>query len=185
MDKRVIKTKREIRKAFVTLVSKKEWEKITVKEIAELAEVDRKTVYNYYNGVGEILEELENELLQSFERAAEKFVGELDEPKAVFGAIVYFIKENFEICNLLLRGTSNARLINKMIDFLRTKIRGIIEQNLQYPSEKIDLTVEFVTAGMFNAYRSWFLSENKKPLEEFSKELAELCLFGVPAFLLK
>ncbi len=59
MDKRVVKTKKAIRNALMKLLVDKEFDKITVKEIAQIAQVDRKTVYNYYTGVMEIFEEIE------------------------------------------------------------------------------------------------------------------------------
>ena len=56
VDRRVAKTRRAIRNAFVRLLTEKEMDKITIKELAELADVDRKTVYNYYEGVYDILD---------------------------------------------------------------------------------------------------------------------------------
>ena len=65
-DRRVSRTKRAIRNAFLNLLAEKELEKITIREIADGADVDRKTVYNYYSGVYDILDELENELVKDF-----------------------------------------------------------------------------------------------------------------------
>lgn len=61
-DRRVLRTKRNIHNAFLQLLAGKDFEKITVKEIAMLADVDRKTVYNYYTSTQDILEELGGEL---------------------------------------------------------------------------------------------------------------------------
>ncbi len=184
MNKRVLKTKKEIRTAFVKLLSEKEIEKLTVKEIAETAQVDRKTVYNYYKGVEEILEELENELMASFERSAKAYVNENTQPKDLFKALVHFLNENFEICNLLMHAHNNERLLNKMVVFLRGQIRSSLKKNPLLSPEKIDLVAEYATGGVFCAYRAWFLSENRKPLEEFSEDVASICMFGVPAYLL-
>ena len=55
-DRRVIRTQRSIRNALAQLLVEKDLEKISIKEIAEKADVDRKTVYNYYKSVQEILD---------------------------------------------------------------------------------------------------------------------------------
>ena len=47
MDIRVKKTKRAIQKAFVALLREKPIEKITVKEIAERAEINKTTFYSH------------------------------------------------------------------------------------------------------------------------------------------
>ena len=52
MDIRVKKTKRAIQKAFVALLREKPIEKITVKEIAERAEINKTTFYSHYENAG-------------------------------------------------------------------------------------------------------------------------------------
>lgn len=49
-DRRVIKTKKAIHMAFVKLLSQKSVNEITVKDIADEADINRKTFYNYYSG---------------------------------------------------------------------------------------------------------------------------------------
>lgn len=45
-DRRVARTKKAIKNAFAELMSEKEISEITVKDIAETADVNRKTFYN-------------------------------------------------------------------------------------------------------------------------------------------
>lgn len=58
MDRRVARTKRNIRNALLELTSKKSLNDITVTELAERADVDRKTFYNYYDTVTDIVNEM-------------------------------------------------------------------------------------------------------------------------------
>ena len=51
VDRRVIKTKRAIRNAFAKLMVEKDINDITIIELAEAADINRKTFYNYYSGV--------------------------------------------------------------------------------------------------------------------------------------
>ena len=51
LDRRVIKTKKAIRNAFAKLISEKDINKITIKDIADTADINRKTFYNYYRRV--------------------------------------------------------------------------------------------------------------------------------------
>ena len=46
-DRRVIKTKRAIRNAFAELLSHKDINDITIKDIADTADINRKTGCNY------------------------------------------------------------------------------------------------------------------------------------------
>lgn len=56
-DLRVIKTRRSIKKVFSDLIQKKPLEKITVTEIASLAEINKGTFYLHYADIYELYDE--------------------------------------------------------------------------------------------------------------------------------
>lgn len=56
-DRRVARTLRNIRRAFYELLAEKELEKITVSEITQRADIDRKTFYLHYASIEELVEE--------------------------------------------------------------------------------------------------------------------------------
>ena len=51
MDRRIEKTKLAIKNAFMELRSKKSLEKITVKELCELAYINKSTFYSHYDDI--------------------------------------------------------------------------------------------------------------------------------------
>lgn len=63
MDLRVKKTKRAIRNAFAQLLQQKPFEKITVREITQLAEINKTTFYAHYDGLYALIAELEQEAI--------------------------------------------------------------------------------------------------------------------------
>ena len=50
-DRRVLRTKKNIRQAFLHLLSEKSLSQITVKELSDLADINRKTFYMYYSNI--------------------------------------------------------------------------------------------------------------------------------------
>lgn len=66
MDLRVIKTKKNIRDAFIELRKKHSIEEIKVNTLCEKAMVNKTTFYNHYQDIYELSEELEEEVLDSF-----------------------------------------------------------------------------------------------------------------------
>ncbi len=183
MDRRVQRTKKAIRSAFLTLMLEKDIDKITIKEIAERADVDRKTVYNYYTGVYDILGEVENELVASFEKEAQGLIGASD-PKEYFATIARLINKDMELYELIMR-SDNSTYVNKIVAFLRDWIETALNESGWLNPKKIAMTAEYVTGGIYCAYRHWFHSDRKKSLEEFSLELCELVMGGLPAYFLK
>ena len=69
-DIRTKKTIRNIHKSFIELFKGKDYEKITVKELIEKAEISKKTFYRYYSSIDnlflEIQDKITNEYIQKF-----------------------------------------------------------------------------------------------------------------------
>ena len=71
VDRRVIKTKRAIKNAFARLLTEKDINEITISDIAAVADINRKTFYNYYSGVHEVIDEIENDIMLVIEALKE------------------------------------------------------------------------------------------------------------------
>ena len=68
-DARVRYTKRVLKESFLKLLKEKSVNKITVKEVCELAELNRATFYLHYSDCFALLESIEQELLEAFEKS--------------------------------------------------------------------------------------------------------------------
>ena len=66
MDLRVMKTKKNIREAFLELRKKHSLDEIKVNALCEKAMVNKTTFYNHYQDIYELSEELETEVLDDF-----------------------------------------------------------------------------------------------------------------------
>lgn len=179
IDRRVIKTKKAIRGALMEIVEDKDLNKITMKEIAERADVDRKTVYNYYASAQDILDEIEDEAVAELEELTRDLQYDPENPLVVFEVLTALLVSKLEVYTHLMRMELNSRLILKMISYLRDKVRETISRSKDIKPEKVELVTEYVTAGLFSAYRYWFNAEEKCSLKEFSEDVAALVLDGV------
>ena len=179
IDRRVIKTKKAIRGALMEIVEDKDLGKITMKEIAERADVDRKTVYNYYASAQDILDEIEDEAVAELEELTRDLQYDPENPLAVFEVLTALLVSKLEVYTHLMRMELNSRLILKMISYLRDKVRETINRSKDIKPERVELVTEYVTAGLFSAYRYWFNAEEKCSLKEFSEDVAALVLDGV------
>ena len=62
MDRRCLKTQKAIKNALVELMSEKDISQITVKELAQRADINRKTFYTHYTSIYDVSGEIENEI---------------------------------------------------------------------------------------------------------------------------
>lgn len=65
MDRRIQKTLREIRRAFLELAKEKPLEQITVKELCDRALINKATFYAHYDNMDALIEQIEDEFVQA------------------------------------------------------------------------------------------------------------------------
>ena len=61
-DRRVRKTKKQLRLALMELLAEKSAKSISVRELTERADINRGTFYIHYRDVGDLLQRLEDEM---------------------------------------------------------------------------------------------------------------------------
>ena len=69
MDRRVKYTKKVIKDTLLELLQKKDISSITVKEICDLADINRGTFYRYYLDVYDLLKNIEQEFIDEIKES--------------------------------------------------------------------------------------------------------------------
>jgi AcrR family transcriptional regulator len=181
IDRRIIKTKKAIRNAFAELLSEQELNSITVKDIADKADINRKTFYNYYNGVYQVIDEIENELIHVFESSINDvdFQEAMRDPQPVFEKLTAIISNDIEFYGYLMKMNENVSLVSKISDLLKFKVREAFTKQIGVSDEKLDIIVNYSINGMISAYQMWFNSDRKYPLDKFSDDVGTIAFSGI------
>ena len=180
-DRRVVKTKRAIHMAFAKLLSEKELNDITVRDIADLADINRKTFYNYYAGVYAVLDEIENEVVGTLENALRgtDFREAMRRPYLVFEKLTAIINTDLDFYGHLLSMQGNVSLITKTVKLLKQKTRDAVLLQLPIREEELDIVLDYSFSGMLTVYQQWFHSGRSRSIEEISEILSRLCFNGL------
>jgi hypothetical protein len=113
MDLRIIKTRNNIREAFLELRSKNALEKVRVKRLCELALINKTTFYKHYQDIYALSEEIEDEtilsILNSFEHMNSLFI----DPEGFIKGLYYAFKSHENVIVILFSGRMNI-LIDKV-----------------------------------------------------------------------
>lgn len=183
-DRRVVKTKKAIRNAFAKLLYEKPIDKITIKDIADTADINRKTFYNYYSGVYQLIDEIENEVIDSLENATKDMSIEdyLNNPYILFDKITEIINSDQDFYGYLLRMNTNVSLVSKIVDLLKAKVKEGIMSKFDVDEAQLDVLIEYTISGMIAVYRNWFNSNKSMSLEEVSKIMGQLWYSGIGSF---
>ena len=104
-DHRTRVTKILIRKAFTDLLKKKPIQSISIKELCEAAQINRGTFYTHYADIYDLLEKMEEEMMEDFQKALEPLLSMEPEgltPVKITTGIFQCLKENADICTVTL-----------------------------------------------------------------------------------
>ena len=96
MDARKRYTQMVLKQSFLKLLKEKPVNRITVKEVCALAQLNRATFYAHYSDCFALMESIENELIDAFEKSL-RYVNSFD-VTALIEAIYDMVDQNQAAC---------------------------------------------------------------------------------------
>ena len=122
MDLRIQRTRKNIRDAFIELRSRKPIEKITVKELAEAAFINKATFYQHYEDLYDLSESMEDELIDNIIGSIPHPDTLLDDPEQATLEIFGAFSSQTRLLDILFSGSRRSVLIGK----LESRIRDLM-----------------------------------------------------------
>jgi AcrR family transcriptional regulator len=190
-DRRVRRTRRLLSDALLALVIEKEYEAITIQEIAERADLNRATFYLHYGSKEELLiESLEaqfDRLVATFaEVSAERPIWEEQSHIALTFA---HAAEHSTLYKVILSERGMGYIIHRIINYLADECTRKLCASLppqQLAGTPATVPVEVVSqhvAGSFYATLAWWLTHDMPyPPEAMAEMVFQLCQMGVKGF---
>lgn len=186
MDKRIAKTKKSIKRAFAYLLSQKDLNEITITDIANTAEINRKTFYAYYAGIYEVIDDIEHEIADIFEETTKDLHLHdfLENPHKVIHHLDLIVNQDLEYYGNLIRMERNSNLNTKITRILKTKIEDkFLKEYPEKDPDKVSLVMDFIISGLVETFKIWFSAERKIPLNEFSDVIEKMIFTGLKGIL--
>lgn len=176
IDRRVIKTKKAIRAALVKLLSENALSDISITNIAEEADIHRKTFYSYYDSVYKVVDEIEDEIVSTFESIIKNvdLKKDLKNIDKIFESLTKLIEKDFEFYSHLMRteNAKNLHLISKIATSLKSKMKESLPKSLFHSRSAFEIMINFIISGMMSVYQEWFEDPTVISIEELSKQMS-------------
>lgn len=158
MDLRTERTKRSIINAFIELRTKKPLEKITIKELSELAYINKATFYSHYHDIYDLSEQLENETIASVIKNIPHPENLILNPKQGTQELTASISSLNSLVNILF-SDSRASLLSKKIENALKK--DIYQRYPEYKNNlEWDILLSVLIQGCFHAFNSYSTNAN-------------------------
>ncbi len=182
-DLRVVKTRRVIRNTLFEMMSEKPLSKITISEICARAEINRKTFYRHYRTVGDVITELENEILNEFSaimRTGNKSV--LDAGSAIrdISAVVEQRRDFFAgLMKLNPDLFSNGKIKAMLCRMISVSLKNVGALD---DETTLRAAAEFTVSGVLSLYAAWFDGGCKDDLAFLTEVSVKMTTKGLSAF---
>lgn len=165
-NRRVTMTKQLLKDALVSLLEKNDIYNISIRELCEVADVNRSTFYKYYGSQFDLLADMENDLIQMVNQVVEDNPAQAEKIVLI---ICQNIEENIDLCRLLVNNNVDPAFPEKMFS-QATMIRNEIFRRLgNSEGAEIEYMYNLLTYGSYQALRVWINKENRESPEEFAK----------------
>ncbi|MDP4097674.1 TetR/AcrR family transcriptional regulator [Paenibacillus sp. P96] len=181
VDLRILKTRKAIKEAFLTLVQNKGYERITVQDIADEAMINRNTFYLHYVDKPDLMENLcqasmgklnvcfsldkKDKGIHAIDK--EMFISILNEMfKAIEADIVFFrtmLSQNGQL-------NFSTRLKEALKDFILSGMGG----HYLNPNPKTKIGLEYMMSGLVGVICMWILDPEHLGVEEVIEHLSEI-----------
>lgn len=165
IDPRVKRTRRLLRDALVSLILKKDFASITIKEITERAEVAYITFYRHYESLDQLLMEVLDEGLAELMTHIETLAKQSDTSALeTEGRLIFeYIEQKADLFRILLKSQSVTRVRRKVVG----NIAAIFQKSC-VPLERLgnQVTINIASNHIATSLLSlieWWLENNMKP----------------------
>lgn len=157
------RTNRIIEQSFIALLQERPFEKITLRELCEKADINRTTFYRYYPDLFALRDQLLENLFDSlFTKIAQRGYAPAENGRNTVRDYVLealtVVDENRNLCRLLMCNSGNGfadRLEQAITDVMHDEIAG------QYSrKQEAALMSYYLAGGISGILKAWLVSDN-------------------------
>lgn len=181
-DRRIKRTKMLLQNALVDLMLEKAVGKISVKELTQKADVNRSTFYLHYLDIYDMLEQMENEFVETIQGFFHDFFTPLPTsmPLTLFVNISEWLEQDKEYYVKLLRGSASGYIFEELESRIRDEFLTLLYL-IFLDEESLDLRtrVNFTVSGTVGVLRMWIMEGGNISLVELSETIDDILNNGM------
>lgn len=172
-DKRVIRTKKAIKAALFKILETKDLSSVTITELTQKANVNRRTFYTHYRNITDILNDIEEDLVVALTKLLQRF--DANDYKAstydLFMGLNDLITVEFDFYFHIVRVDMRGPLMSRFKNVIKCTTDRVLAQVCSSVNTDVEIISSFIVGGFFNTYLDWHNREDKVPIEH-AAELA-------------
>lgn len=187
-DRRVRKSKRAIKQAFIQLLKENNLDRITIQQISDLADVNRGTFYLNYEDKYALLDEMENEQIEKIKgfvdirkmdlstKTSDRFIEEF--ANKIIKNVITHIEHNMEFYQVILNLERKSQIEEQLADIVRSNIKHLIGNKDNVFGIPENYYLSYVVGSMMSMIKYWVSDENRVSVEELVNYVSTIASTG-------
>ncbi len=161
IDRRVRKSQKAIKSAIIDLMIAKKFDQITIQDIADQADVSRRTIYLHYTDKFDLLDKLIQEHIEEMQE-----ICNTEDMNATYmeSALLWFeyFESQYSFFSAMLASKGSSFFRTRFLDFFLQELeQGIIDEGGRKLTEGDYVDIQFLGAAILGVVEWWL--KNKKP----------------------
>ncbi len=184
IDRRVKYTKMVLKESLIELLKNKHISKISIKEICEKADINRATFYAHYKDQYDLRLQIENEMIEEINNYLNSYSFSSPENISLemLVKIFEYIKENAEVCIVLLGDTGDINFQKKVMMLVQEQCISAWTSIKEIKQEDAEFIYTFYAIGSVGIIQKWLAEDIEKPATEMAALILKLANSGLSAF---
>ena len=160
-DRRIRKTKAQLRAGLAKLMKEKNINELTVRELVDEADINRSTFYLHYTDIYHLLESIEEELFEQLRQVIEEnAVNPISgDTFPIIADIFSIVEQNQDICSALLGEHGDISFVHRIEAIIEKYSMNLLQNCIPENMEDIVLTYSFCLSGCIGLMKSWLKGE--------------------------
>lgn len=173
LDRRVRKTRALLQKGLIQLMGEKDIKDISVKELSDLADINRGTFYLHYNDIYDMLGKIEDELFVEFNEILDRNFTEVTvahSPGPALLEIFTFLEHNKDLARVMIGPHGDLAFVNRLKELVKERLEHLFEKE-ETMFRNFEYYYSFIVSGCIGVIETWLDSAAPRQPEE----MAALC----------
>ena len=183
LDRRVRRSQKRLFEALMALILEKDYESITVSEIAERADVARATFYLHFDDKDALLlsslDALVEEIIERVKQFSKRdLVTGVPHPALV---IFEYVQQDPELFRVILNGQGGSLMLQRLRHYAAQTAHQAVDAIGIVPKIPVSVIADFIAGAMLSVMTGWLENDMETPPEEMAQmfyALVRPCLLG-------
>lgn len=178
-NRRTLMTKKILKDSLLELLEQQDIQKISIRSLCELADLNRSTFYKYYESQYDLFKEMETDLLNQIEMVISKDT-ELSANGNHLESILQFMHDNLKLSKILINSNADVNFQKQVLGLpsIMERLQGL---KSEYGEHEYSYAQTLILYGGYHIVMQWLGNDCKESPHEMAGIIEHLIKKIVPA----